>query len=190
MLTRRTPLRADPDKTAEWQRRSRAANKRSSHRKAIATVSRRRRKQIADRRSVVVIQGPREPVTNGPDHAFRQWIVGLTCAVRLDGSTGSDPAHYRCKRRSGDWFKDPLTQDIRGNIMPLSHAEHAEQHQRGIETFAESRGLDLDSVCTAIGKGYQAGWTSFALSHAAREAGGYERIDFENSTIDPAMEAP
>lgn len=188
MLRRSAPLKADPKKTEAWQRRSRTSGLRSTG--GVAKTSRKRRKSIAERKVAVIVDGPREPV-RGEDHAFRKWVASLTCAVELGREkTGVEPAHLHCKRRFGDWVEQPDTGELRGNIMPLSHTEHAEQHQRGIDTYATSRGLDLEQLCALIGQAYRDGWTAFALSTAARVANGYQHIDLSNPRIDPRMECP
>lgn len=188
MLQRKTPLRADRSKTEEWHRRSRAKGKRTGG--PLPKRSRKRSASIRTRAAVVIPVGPREPVER-EDHAFRQWVCGLVCAVELAPTIERvEPAHFRCKARNGDWLADPDTGELCGNIMPLSHAEHAEQHRIGVDSFALSRGLDLDQLCAVIGQAYREGWTCFALSAAARAAGGYQHIDLSNPTVDPTIEAP
>jgi hypothetical protein len=195
-MLRRTPLRSDPAKTAEWQRRAqvRAHSKTKSRlcrTGVIRRTSRKRRRQIADRRATVVPDGPRQPVTKGPDHAFRKWISNLTCAVLLGKETTRvDPAHHRTVRCNGDWIRDPNTGELRGNILPLSRLEHRTQHDVGIETYPKSRGLDLELVCERIGQAYRDGWSAFALSYAAQRAGGYQHIDMLSPGVDQHCEAP
>ena len=177
MLQRKTPLRSNPTK--------------SLSRRPLRRTSKKQRQSIEDRRAAVIADGPREPVVDGPDHAFRKWIAELVCVVKLGRETDRVvAAHFRCKRRSGDWYLDPNSGERRGNIMPLSDGEHGQQHARGIETFAKSCALDIDAVCSLIGQAYCEGWTSFALSAEARGAGGYLRVDLANPSIDPTTESP
>lgn len=186
-MLRRTPLRSNPAKTAEWLRRSQAhARSRGSRNKEIRRTSAKRRRQMAERRAVVIPVGPRDPVTPSPDHAFREWVSRLCCAIQLGRETSRvDPAHNRTKRCSGDWIRDANTGELRGNILPLSRLEHDAQHSMGVKSYAAARGLDLETICAAVGRAYRAGWDSVALSHAARRAGGYQFIaDINEPTFD------
>lgn len=199
-LQRRTELRSDPAKVAGWQRRGRKplrssplrgrakAKKRSA---GLGKVSAKRRQEIVKRRNTVVPDGPRAPVTSGPDHAFRKWVGKLCCSVKLGTERSPvEAAHYKTKRCNGDWTVDPVSGLVRGNIIPLSSLEHGEQHSAGVTTFAADRGLDWEATCHAVGRAYCDGWTAFALSLAAREAGGYARVDLDHPPIDPTTEAP
>lgn len=188
-LKRRTPLRADPDKTRDWQRRSRTKTKRSPRGRGLNPVSKKRRASLGARRNTVVPDGPRDPVTDGPDHAFRTWITQLVCAVRLGRELERvDPAHRLCVRRNGDWIARP--EGWEGNIIPLSRLEHEAQHQMGIESYQRSRSLDMAGVCVTVGDAYRRGWTAHALSAAARQAGGYEHVDLDDPGATPWLEAP
>lgn len=202
-LQRKTPLRSDPAKVSAWQRRSRKpiksskprgrtkAKSRPSKRSGLPTVSRKRRQQIADRRATEVPDGARQPVIKGPDHAFRKWVGSLCCAVLLgEERTRVDAAHLHCKRVNGDWIRDPNTGEISGNLMPLSRLEHGQQHDKGVVTYADTRDLDLEQLCAAIGRAYLEGWTAFAISESARIRVGYLEIDLDNPPIPPTLEAP
>lgn len=189
VLKRRTPLRSDPEKTKDWNRRSRTTAKRAPRGAGLKPVSKKRRASIEARRTTVVPDGPREPVTDDADHAFRSWVSMLTCAVLLGRErVRVDPAHVRCVRRNGDWLARP--DGWSGNIIPLSRHEHEDQHRMGVESYQADRELSMEAIAVVVGEAYQRGWTAFALSAAARSASGYEHVDLDNPTVPYQLEAP
>ena len=119
------------------------------------------------------VSDDRTAVEGAEDQSFREFVRRLPCLVCL-GFARSDPCHLRAKRRFGDWLEVAGT--MRGNIFPACRRHHAEQHQRGVETFARAHGLELVEVCRVVGAAYLEGWSEEGLGAAAR-AGGYERVD-------------
>ncbi len=183
-MKRGGPLRADPAKTRAWQQRSRGSLQRGGR---LNPVSEKRREAWAERAAVVVSDGPRVPVLP-EDHAFRQWVSELVCAVGLNRCRNCDPAHRKTKRVNGDWLE--CKGGLEGNIMPLCRTHHDEQHRVGIETFASTHRLDLVELCRVVGEAYARGWTAFALTAAAQSRGSYPSIDLDDPRCDHTMEAP
>lgn len=67
------------------------------------------------------------------DPAYRAWIASLPCALVGHGlgqfcQGPVEATHIRSRGAGGD--------DL-GNLIPLCHAAHQEQHQKGIKWFAE-----------------------------------------------------
>lgn len=188
-LQRRTPLRSDPEKTRDWNRRSRTTAKRAPRGAGLKRVSKKRRASIEARRNTVIPDGPREPVTDDHDHAFRSWVSLLTCAVLLGRErVRVDPAHVRCVRRNGDWLARP--DGWEGNIIPLSRHEHEDQHSMGIDSYQRARALDMPTAAVVVGEAYKRGWTAFSLSTAAKAAGGYEHVDLDDPLLVTELDAP
>lgn len=176
---KRTPLRADPEKTRAWQARSR---------KGFKQVSDKRRKANAERRAAVVVDGPRVPVVPD-DHSFREFVLRLVCCVdRAHSTQRVDPAHHRTKRVAHDWID--VDGRLVGNLMPLHRLRHIEQHSMPIADFEAHHDINVAKVCEVVGEAYQSGWSAYSLSIAAIEARGYQHLDLDNPQRQIDMEAP
>ena len=83
----------------------------------------------------------------GVDEAYRAWIREQPCCVPLCVETvirravgtwhGSEAAHVRSRGAGG-------ADD--GNLLPLCHTHHCEQHRIGIKSFAAKHGVDLRAL--------------------------------------------
>ncbi len=116
---------------------------------------------------------PVQPV----DGNFREFVRRLPCIVCLKPTLGGDPCHLHTKRVAGDWLDE--AGELVGNIFAGCRDHHAEQHNRGIKTFAQVHGVDLPAVCKLIGAAYKLGWSADGLGAAAIARRGYAAIDVE-----------
>ena len=85
---------------------------------------------------------PRAPYIRDSD--YLEYVRHLPCLIGCEGA--ADPAHVRTKRLGGD----------RGNVVPLCHGHHVEQHQHGIKTFARKYNVDLKVLALDVLTGYLA----------------------------------
>jgi hypothetical protein len=84
---------------------------------------------------------------------YRAWISTLPCLLyghpgeRCEtwGSFRSEAAHVRTRRNNPD----------AGNLIPLCHKHHFEQHAIGVKSFGEKYGLDLSVKAEAYWIVYQ-----------------------------------
>jgi hypothetical protein len=74
--------------------------------------------------------------------AFVTWIRTQECVIC---GAPAEPAHVKTRGAGGD--------DL-GNICPLCHRDHMEQHAIGIKSFARKYGIDLAQVAAAYGEAY------------------------------------
>ena len=139
--------------------------------------SKRRQAEIDARPVVLTVSSDRTP-TRPADESFREFVRRLPCVVCLRLTLGGDPCHLHTKRVAGDWLE--LDGQLVGNLFPGCRSHHAEQHDRGIKTFASTHALDLHAVCVVIGRAYQLGWSAEGLGVAALAARGYAGVDVEN----------
>ena len=138
--------------------------------------SKRRQAELDARPVVTTVSSDRTPV-RPTDESFREFVRRLPCVVCLRPTLGGDPCHLHTKRVAGDWLE--LDGELVGNLFPGCRTHHAEQHDRGVKTFASSHALDLHAVCVVIGRAYQRGWSAEGLGVAALAARGYEGVDAE-----------
>ncbi len=111
------------------------------------------------------------------DASFREFVRRLPCVVCLQPTLRGDPCHLHTKRVAGDWIDE--AGELVGNIFAGCRQHHAEQHNRGIKTFARVHDVDLHEVCRLIGSAYKLGWSAEGLGAAALAARGYARVDVQ-----------
>lgn len=114
--------RSDPETIRAWKRRSQGLQRSGP----IKPVNRERRE-----RNWEDYYGSVERV---------KAIQRLSCLAC--GSTPSQNAHVRSRAAGGTW-KD---------VVPLCGKCHTEQHQVGVETFQERRGLDLEAEAARLAR--------------------------------------
>ena len=138
--------------------------------------SKRRQTELDELPEIRTIAIDRTPV-RPTDASFREFVRRLPCVVCLKPTLGGDPCHMHTKRVAGDWLD--VDGELVGNIYAGCRTHHAEQHDRGIKTFARARGVDLAAVCKLIGSAYKRGWSAEGLGAAAIAARGYASVDVE-----------
>jgi len=85
-----------------------------------------------------------------PDYA--EWVRSRPCLLArrssgLDACSGPvQAAHVKSRGAGGG---------DRGNLIPLCHRHHHDQHQHGIHTFAKRYGLDLTFEATILTEKYR-----------------------------------
>lgn len=87
-----------------------------------------------------------------------EYVRNRGCAVK-GCRRWAEPAHVRTRRNAGAWVE--IDGEQVGNIAPLCHHHHREQHRIGIRSFEARHGLDLEEVARRTGEEYlRAGDTS------------------------------
>lgn len=76
---------------------------------------------------------------------YRRWVGTMPCIVAGCRNYPSDPAHVRSKGAGGD--------DV-GNLVPLCHAHHEEQHRIGIVSFSDRYRLNLSYRAETLARLY------------------------------------
>lgn len=80
------------------------------------------------------------------DPAYADWIRQMVCLVCC--GRPAEAAHVRSRGAGGD---------DRGNLVPLCHQHHAEQHRIGIRSFADRYDINLVGTAANLGAVYQKG---------------------------------
>lgn len=77
------------------------------------------------------------------DPAYTAWIHTLPCWLRFTGSCfgATEATHVRSRGAGGD---------DRGNLVPLCHGHHMEQHRVGIQTWQATYRVNLPVVAAAL----------------------------------------
>lgn len=78
--------------------------------------------------------------------AFVRHLPCLVC-----GGYPSEAAHVRARRMWGAWLPDGA-----GNIVPLCHGCHAEQHRIGVISFQAVHSIDLAGAAREAGMWFNA----------------------------------
>lgn len=89
------------------------------------------------------------------DPAYQAWIRTQPCII-----APHDPTHIQM---FGAWFAVDAAHvksrgaggDDRGNLVPLCHFHHMEQHERGIKSFQARWGIDLAAEAARLYQQYQ-----------------------------------
>jgi hypothetical protein len=145
-------------------------------RRSVKRRSAKRQAQIDERPAIASVSLDRTPLCP-TDESFREFIRRLPCVVCIKPTLGGDPCHLHTSRVSGDWLEQDG--ELVGNIFPACRLHHGAQHSEGIYTFPSARGLDLDAVCSLIGRAYRRGWSADGLGAAAVRVRGYVGVDVE-----------
>lgn len=81
--------------------------------------------------------------------ALAEYVRGLSCCVK-GCIRWAEPAHVHTRRNAGAWRETPDGWAV-GNIAPLCHWHHREQHAIGVSSFGSKYDLDLEEVAERVG---------------------------------------
>ena len=142
---KRTPLKRDPEKTREWQRRSKtlkpgkglAPGKGPKRTGRVRPVNRERRRKMHERNFGERAQVMRESQCLVHAHGTSTDLAAIPCSGEVQA------AHVRARGMGG-------CNGSRRDLVPLCAAHHRQQHEIGIRSFELLYELDLKEWAARI----------------------------------------